>query len=252
MSAELQQGLTERRELIEARADPLLDTALTEKRGWTAALGTSPEQARSADAWRQAACTVAAYRDRYGITDTTPLGAPAESDTQKIDAARARAALDRAQNLTQATHREHEHGWRTGVQRVGGRCSVGAYSSESARRAAGRLVRRCERCGQVVLNGDQLGDLGGNVCDRIIRRVQPISGGKQRADLPELVVGRLVHDRDQQVACKELRELFVRDPPAVDTLQQRRSDQNETRTRLRQAPCRSPAGTVGRARCPSR
>lgn len=50
--------------------------------------------------------------------------------------------------------------------------AVGAYSSESAR---GRLVRRCERSGQVVLNGDQLGDLGNNVCDRILRRVQPIS-----------------------------------------------------------------------------
>jgi tRNA(Arg) A34 adenosine deaminase TadA len=82
--------------------------------------GAGPQRRRL----RQAACTVAAYRDRYGITDTTPLGAPAESDTQKIDAARARAALDRAQNLTQATHREHEHGWRTGVQRVGGRGSL--------------------------------------------------------------------------------------------------------------------------------
>jgi hypothetical protein len=59
MSVELRQALTERRELIEARADALLDTALTEKRGWTAALGTSPKQARSADAWQQAACTVA-------------------------------------------------------------------------------------------------------------------------------------------------------------------------------------------------
>ena len=57
--------------------------------------------------------------------------------------------------------------------RPGGRCSVGAYSCESARRAAGGLVRRCERCGQAVLNCDQLGDLGRNVLDRIIRRVQP-------------------------------------------------------------------------------
>ena len=40
-----------------------------------------------------------AYRDRYGITGPAPLGAPAEAETQKIDVARARAALDRTRSL---------------------------------------------------------------------------------------------------------------------------------------------------------
>lgn len=45
--------------------------------------------------------TVAAYRDRYGITnDRTPLGPSPESTSQKIDVIRARAALNRAQAAT--------------------------------------------------------------------------------------------------------------------------------------------------------
>ena len=99
MSPDFRQALTERRDLIETRADAILDAALTEHQSWTAALGTTPEQTRPAAVWRQAAQTVAAYRDRYDITDTTALGAPADSDGQKIDAARARAALDRARSL---------------------------------------------------------------------------------------------------------------------------------------------------------
>ena len=40
---------------------------------------------------------VAAYRDRYRITDDTPLGAPPATELQKIEAARAVAATHRAQ-----------------------------------------------------------------------------------------------------------------------------------------------------------
>lgn len=32
---------------------------------------------------RHLARTLTAYRDRYGITETTPLGAPAENDAQR-------------------------------------------------------------------------------------------------------------------------------------------------------------------------
>jgi hypothetical protein len=42
---------------------------------------------------------VAAYRDRYGITTRTPLGPAPDSDAQKIDAARAKAALARLRDL---------------------------------------------------------------------------------------------------------------------------------------------------------
>lgn len=100
MSGELRQALTERRDLIETRAAALLDAALAQGESWTKALGVAPKDHKGAATWRRLARTVAAYRDRYGITDPSALGAPAETDAQKIDAARARAALDRARDLT--------------------------------------------------------------------------------------------------------------------------------------------------------
>jgi hypothetical protein len=66
---------------------------------WTTALGTPPKDERTAATWRRHARTVATYRDRYSITGPAPLGAPAESTAQEIDAARARTALDRARDL---------------------------------------------------------------------------------------------------------------------------------------------------------
>lgn len=52
------------------------------------------------DAWTRAARTVAAYRDRCKITDDrSPFGPAPVSTSQKIDAARARAALNRAQSI---------------------------------------------------------------------------------------------------------------------------------------------------------
>lgn len=117
MSPEFRQALTERRDLIEARATALLDAAVSESEEWIVVLGKQPKPERAAQMWRRAARTVAAYRDRYGIADPLPLGAPAEGDAQKVDAARARAALDRAQNLTQAEQREQESTRRTGTQR---------------------------------------------------------------------------------------------------------------------------------------
>ena len=41
--------------------------------------------------------TIAAYRDRYAIAEATPLGPAPEDAAQKIDTARARTALERAQ-----------------------------------------------------------------------------------------------------------------------------------------------------------
>lgn len=96
-------ALTEREELIEHRASAVLDRDLNEGEPWTAALGTKPADARTAQPWRQAGRVVAAYRDRYQITDDTPLGPDAASDAQKLDAARADAALRRAQQLAAQT-----------------------------------------------------------------------------------------------------------------------------------------------------
>ncbi|WP_250506989.1 hypothetical protein [Bowdeniella massiliensis] len=95
-------ALDEREALIEARADAVLDGALTESVPWTRALGAQPNDRRRAAIWRKAARVVAAYRDRYRITDDAPLGARPESTAQKIDAARARAAVIQADEVARA------------------------------------------------------------------------------------------------------------------------------------------------------
>ena len=100
---EMHQALTERQELIERRAAAVFERDTTEGEPWTAALGKQPADARSAQRWRRYGQVVAAYRDRYQITDDQPLGAAAGSDAQKIDAARADAALTRAKQLSQHT-----------------------------------------------------------------------------------------------------------------------------------------------------
>ena len=100
MADDMRQALDERRDLIEQRADAVLHGALTDKEPWTAKLGTTPKDRKQQAAWRRAARTIAAYRDRYQITDDrTPLGPAPQSTSQKIDAARARAATSTARTL---------------------------------------------------------------------------------------------------------------------------------------------------------
>ncbi|MEJ1092947.1 MobF family relaxase [Microbacterium istanbulense] len=105
-NAEMRAALDEREALIEARADAVLDVALAESTPWIEALGETPSDRRRATAWRKAARVVAAYRDRYRIADDAPLGAPPESTAQKIDAARARSAIDRAVRARRAVGAE--------------------------------------------------------------------------------------------------------------------------------------------------
>ena len=98
---EMRAALDERKALIEARADAALDAALAEDLPWTKALGSPRVDRRRAVTWRKAARVIAAYRDRYRLTDDAPLGPPPESAAQKIDAARARAAAERARDVAE-------------------------------------------------------------------------------------------------------------------------------------------------------
>lgn len=95
---DLQRGLTERERLIVERARQLAQTALAERYPWTAALGDAPK-GRTRAVWLRQVETIAAYRDRYQITDPRPLGPEPATAIQRIDAARADAALDRARTL---------------------------------------------------------------------------------------------------------------------------------------------------------
>lgn len=95
MSTEMRDTLAERRELIEHRADAILDTAIDQNERWTEHLGEPPTDERAQLRWQHSARTIAAYRARYGVDHDTPLGVQPESAAQKIDHAHAATALRR-------------------------------------------------------------------------------------------------------------------------------------------------------------
>lgn len=102
MTDDMRQALDGRREMIKARADAVLDTAREAGKAWTRSLGEPPRDPRKAGVWRRSARTIAAYRDPYGITDDTAIGPPAEAEAQRIDRARAAAALTHVRDQDRA------------------------------------------------------------------------------------------------------------------------------------------------------
>ena len=103
MDVGMRRALVERSDLIEARASAVLDEALLAGEAWTRALGAPPRGSAGA-AWRQHACTVAAYRDRYRIVGGRPIGPVRQPTAQSLDAGRARAALEAARRLSGQRH----------------------------------------------------------------------------------------------------------------------------------------------------
>ncbi|WP_193599184.1 MobF family relaxase [Microbacterium sp. YJN-G] len=102
MDAEMRRALDERAQLMEARAAAFVEAALVSKANWIASLGRVPVDPARMGAWRHQARVVAAYRDRYGVFDDDALGAPATSPNQRMDAAAAAMARDRALWLSKA------------------------------------------------------------------------------------------------------------------------------------------------------
>jgi conjugative relaxase-like TrwC/TraI family protein len=98
MNGDMQDALVERGRLLEERATAELDAAIAAGEAWVRALGPVPRSSAETT-WRRHASTVAAYRDRYGIVGGAPLGTPPESTVQRLDAGRARAAVEAAQRL---------------------------------------------------------------------------------------------------------------------------------------------------------
>jgi len=96
MSSEMRAALDERRDLIETRAGELAELALSEKAPWLHKLGQPPVDARQRRRWLRHVATVAAYRDRYGITANSMLGPQPQNEAQRNDANRARSAAVRA------------------------------------------------------------------------------------------------------------------------------------------------------------
>jgi conjugative relaxase-like TrwC/TraI family protein len=100
MTAEMRHALDERRQLIDARANAVLDKALRTSETWTQELGALPHRTVTTN-WRRHARAVAAYRDRYAITGASALGSASQAVAQRRDFARARAARDAAKRLTE-------------------------------------------------------------------------------------------------------------------------------------------------------
>ncbi len=91
---EMLTALNSRYLLIEKRADAVLDRAISESSPWVTALPAPPTP--SSDRWRSAARTIAAYRDRWSVSDASPLGSPPErgsSFSQQADYRLASQAL---------------------------------------------------------------------------------------------------------------------------------------------------------------
>ncbi len=100
MTPEMAEALVQRRQLLEHRATLLTDAALSNREPWAIAIGRQPLERAKASVWSDALRTVAAYRDRYGITGSTPLGALATTTAQDGDAAHALKAIALARRLT--------------------------------------------------------------------------------------------------------------------------------------------------------
>lgn len=99
-------ALTERADLITARARVLAETAIADRKPWTTALGQIPVQPAGREAWLRLAVTVAAYRDRHDVTDVQPLGPETPQDWPRTrDRDLARRAIARAAQLADIAER---------------------------------------------------------------------------------------------------------------------------------------------------
>jgi conjugative relaxase-like TrwC/TraI family protein len=97
------QALAERAELIRERARALAQAAITARESWTASLGSIPTTPAHLEAWLRLAATVAAYRDRYQVTGSGPLGPATPDDWPRTrDRDLARRALARAAQLEES------------------------------------------------------------------------------------------------------------------------------------------------------
>lgn len=99
MTSDMRAALVERKALIEQRAITIAEAATSAGEPWTETLGSAPPDEGQRQAWLKQVRIVAAYRDRYGVTDSTPLGQESRDANQCLDFERARTALQIAQRL---------------------------------------------------------------------------------------------------------------------------------------------------------
>jgi hypothetical protein len=71
---DMARALEDRQTLIEQRAREVATTAVENRQPWAAQLGSPPSDPARRELWLRRLDTVAAYRERWGITDRTVLG----------------------------------------------------------------------------------------------------------------------------------------------------------------------------------
>ncbi|MGO2655159.1 MobF family relaxase [Brachybacterium alimentarium] len=94
----MRHALQEREQLMQQRLDTLTTTAIEHPEPWMRTLDGMAPEARLA-----AVRAVVAYRDRWGITSTSPLGPVPNDDAQRVDYERARTSLVSHQPDPQST-----------------------------------------------------------------------------------------------------------------------------------------------------
>ena len=96
----MRQALDEREQLMEQRIDALVEKLLKQPEPWLTGLDeTAPAEGEAA------ARAVIAYRDRWGVTSSSPLGAVPGDDAQRVDYERAQGVLV---SLQQTEHSPEE------------------------------------------------------------------------------------------------------------------------------------------------
>ncbi len=98
MAPDMRQAIDERKAQIERRAKTLAQAAVRSRESWIQQIGDPPPIDRLQ--WLRGVVTIAAYRDRYGITSRDPLGGQPADDNQRLDRARADGALRRATEIS--------------------------------------------------------------------------------------------------------------------------------------------------------
>ncbi|HAM25121.1 MAG TPA: conjugal transfer protein, partial [Microbacteriaceae bacterium] len=102
MDEDMRAALTQRQQFIERAIQQLTIADMEAGEPWTKRLGTPGNSPRQHAEWFRAAATIRLYRERHGITGSSPLGGSAQVKglEQAYEYRAARAAYARAQYLT--------------------------------------------------------------------------------------------------------------------------------------------------------
>ena len=115
MAPDMRAALDGRRHLIEDRARNLAEEAIRINAPWAKRLGPRPQDRADRARWGRAVVTIAAYRDRYGITWPKTLGGEATTDGQHLDRARADAAFRGTRKIVEIASQRQEVSGREGI-----------------------------------------------------------------------------------------------------------------------------------------